>query len=151
MAASLLGLAGFLQKNGGQVSLLMPEEILSSLFFLEKNFPIVSRLSHARDFVLIFNTEKNPIANIRTEKNKTQCLIRISPEKGVINPKDFSFLPADFNYDWLFLVGVPSLEKVGTPYFDNPDLFFELTKINLDNQNDNEAYAQINLVDGAAC
>ena len=39
MAASLLGLAGFLQKNGGQVSLLMPEEILSSLFFLEKISP----------------------------------------------------------------------------------------------------------------
>lgn len=142
--ASILGLAGIIKKLGGKATLLLPEGTPAQLFFLEKPFPVIGKISHARDFVLIFNTQENKITNIRTENNEKECSIRITPEKGSINPKDFSFVPADFAYGWLGILGASSLEKVGQSYFENPDLFFEIPKINIDNQTDNEKYGQIN-------
>lgn len=144
MTASLLGMAGIIKKLGGKPALLLPEGVPAQLSFLQKDFVILDKISHARDFVLVFDTQENKIANVRTENGPAKCSIRITPEKGVINPKDFSFVPADFSYGWLVLLGISSLKKIGTAYFDNPDLFFEIPKINIDNQTENENYGQIN-------
>jgi len=144
MIASLLGMAGIIKKIGGRVTVLLPDGVPAPLSFLKINFPLIDKISHSRDFVLIFNTQNNKIANIQTKNDHQECSIRITPEKGTINPKDFSFVPADFSYGWLLLLGVPRLEKIGKPYFDNPDLFFEIPKINIDNQAENEEYGQIN-------
>ena len=148
--SSLLAMSCFLQKIGIQTDILLPEGLPSTLNFLGKNFPIVNKLQYIRDFVLVFNTEKNPIAKVQTEKREREYLIRITPQKGTIHPKDFSFIPADFSYGWLMILGANGLGKIGQPYLENPDLFFEIPKINIDNQTENEKYGQINWLEETA-
>ena len=107
----------------------------------------IDSLDGSRDFLLIFNTQHNKIINIKTEEKDDEVIIRVTPEKGTIDPRDFSLAPADFKYDLIVIIGAPQLESLGEIYQKNTDLFFEVPKININNNSDNEDYAQVNIVD----
>ncbi len=127
--------------------LLSPGSVPQKLEFLKKPDKIKSDLIGVRDFLLYFNTKNNRIIDIKTEQQPDKYVIRLTPEKGTIDPKDFSFVPADFNYNLVIVVGATSLDALGKIYQDNTDLFFEVPKINLDNQSANDNFGQVNAVD----
>ncbi len=121
----------------------------TSLSFLSqpKEEDFISDLDGTRDFLLIFNTKYNKIINITTDKTEDETTIRLTPEKGTIDPRDFSLAPADFKYDLVIVIGAPTLETLGEIYQKNTDFFFEVPKININNDSENDDYGQVNLVD----
>ena len=137
---------------------LKKKEISSTLAFtdrlkaLEKyNFlalpeNIVSEIRGAKDFVLIFNTRENKIISARTESGDNEFKIFITPEHGSIDPRDFSFIPADFKYDLIVSLNAPDKESLGEIYEKNPDIFYEVPVVNIDHHSHNEKFGQINLV-----
>ena len=145
--SSAFGLCHLLDGLKKEVSLFYDRNIPQKLSFLEKPKKIESELSGARDFIINFNTKHNKIIDVKTKEGEQDFIIQITPEKGSINPKDFSFIPANFKYDLIIIIGASSLEKLGDIYFKNTDLFFEIPKANIDTQSNNENYGQVNLVD----
>ncbi len=123
------------------------EELKKLYHFLPEYSLILSKISGVRDFILSFNTENNDIKDVRWRKESGHLDIIITPDRGSIDPRDFSFLPAKFSYDLLFVLGVVDFNSLGETYEKNSDLFFELPIVNLDNNPANESYAQLNLVD----
>lgn len=111
---------------------------------------IKNSVSGARDFVLSFNTSSNKIMGVRTEEAQGELRIYITPDRGAIDPRDFSFIPAKFKYDLVFVLGACDLEQLGKIYEDNADLFFEVPVVNVDNKSENENFGKINLVDMTA-
>jgi len=146
---SAIGIYHFTKKLQKSPTLFLDGVIPTRLSFLSPP-PISSSIHSARDFVLVFNTQKNKIIDIKTDQTENQLTIRLTTQKGFINPKDFSFSPSKFKYDLIFLVGVPALEKLGKYYYDNTDLFFEVPKINLDHHSSNNNYGQVNLTEATA-
>ena len=142
-ATALCLLLQKLQKN---CVLFLKNPLPEKLSYLEKPEKILSNLSGARDFIIIFNTNKNKILSVQTKEKENEYEIIVTPEKGAINPKDFSFVPAQFKYDLLIILGAESLDKMGKTYYENTDLFFEVPKINIDNHTSNENFGQVNLV-----
>jgi nanoRNase/pAp phosphatase (c-di-AMP/oligoRNAs hydrolase) len=140
-------IARILEKMQKTSSLLLNFEIPQRLSFLEKPKNTISNLSGIRDFVLLFNTSKNKILNIKHEEKSNQYEIRITPQKGTIDPRDFSFMPADFRFDLIIILGAENIEKLGKSYAENTDLFFEVPKINLDNHSGNSEFGQLNIID----
>ena len=120
---------------------------LERFSFLEKPESIISSLAGARDFVLSFNTKNNKITNVKTERVEDELRIFITPEKGSIDPRDFSFIPAKFKYDLVIAVGAPDKESIGRIYEENPDIFYEVPVVNIDHHTENDQFGQINLVD----
>lgn len=116
------------------------------LSFLPKPQSIKKELSKARDFILSFNTSKNKIADVKTERSEDELRIYITPEKGAIRPQDFSFIPAKFKYDLVVVLGSPDKESLGKTFEDNPDIFYEVPIINIDNHSNNEEFGQINII-----
>ncbi len=114
--------------------------------FLPEYSPVISDLSGVRDFILSFNTKENNIENVRWEKHNDHLDIFITPEKGSVNPKDFSFIPAKFNYDMIMTLGVSDFSDLGEAYNQNSDLFFELPIANIDNNPGNDNYGQLNII-----
>lgn len=112
--------------------------------------PTPEKISHeilgARDFVLAFATKYNKIIDVRTEKSPEELRIFITPEKGSIDPRDFSFIPASFKYDLVLALGCPDHAASGKIYTENPDIFFEVPVVNIDFKGSNENFGQINLV-----
>lgn len=85
--------------------------------------------------------------NVRTETAPDELRIYLTPENGAIDPRDFSFIPAKFKFDLAIVIGSPDKEHLGKIYEENPDIFYELPLINIDNHSDNELFGQVNLVD----
>ncbi len=140
----------FLKKMQKNAVIFWNKKIPEKLSFLAKPKKIINDLSGSRDFVIIFNTEKNKIMKVETEEERKEYRIKVTPEKGSISPKDFSFVPAEFKYDLAITVGAPSLESFKKIYFENTDLFFEVPKVNIDYHSGNDNYGQVNLTDMTA-
>lgn len=114
--------------------------------FLSRPENILHSISGARDFILSFNTKYNKILGSRAEKLEDEFKIYITPERGSIDPRDFSFIPASFKYDLVVAFDCPDKEATGKIYEENPDIFYEIPVINIDHHSNNENFGQINLV-----
>lgn len=123
---------------------------LDAFPLLTRPTTILSDLAGARDFVLSFNTEHNPILDIRTERLEKEVRISLTPAQGTIDPRDFSFVLASYRYDLIITLGAPDKDSLGKMYGEHPDLFFETPLINIDRHPENEHFGQLNLVDVTA-
>jgi bifunctional oligoribonuclease and PAP phosphatase NrnA len=139
----------FLKKMGTEATVVMPnnDQQFDRFSFLAKPEDVIENLAGARDFVLSFDTERNKITNVRTERDGGQLNIFITPEKGSIDPRDFSFIPAKFKYDLVIVLGSPDKESLGKVYEENPDIFYEVPVINIDHHGENDNFGQLNIVD----
>jgi phosphoesterase RecJ-like protein len=147
---SALALYFFLQKKNLHPTLSLSGNIPQKYSFLPQPETILNEISGARDFVLSFDTSFNKIVSIKSEERDNKFNIFLTPEKGAIDPRDFSFIPAKFKYDLLVVVGASDLENLGKVYESNPDLFFEVPIVNIDHKSNNENFGQINLVEVTA-
>jgi len=124
-----------------------PLNNIAKLNFLPKPDNLYNNVLSARDFILSFNTKYNRITSVKTKELPEETRIYITPENGTIDPRDFSFIPAEFKYDLLVCLNSPDKESFGKIFEDNPDIFYEVPIINIDNHSTNDNFGQINLVD----
>lgn len=139
----------FLRKKDIEATIVISKDnpYFERFSFLEKPENIIESLAGARDFVLSFNTKFNKITNVKTQRVEDELRIFITPEKGSIDPRDFSFIPAKFKYDLVIAVGCADKESIGKVYEENPDIFYEVPVVNIDHHTENDQFGQINLVD----
>ncbi|HRY82555.1 MAG TPA: DHH family phosphoesterase [Candidatus Moranbacteria bacterium] len=137
----------FLEKLNILPAIAFSNHLSEKFTFLPRPQNILSEISGARDFVLSFNTAQNKIMRVRHEEKGDIFNILVTPEKGSIDPRDFSFILAKFKYDLAIVIGCSDLEKLGKLYLDNTDLFFEVPIVNIDHKSDNDNFGQINLTD----
>lgn len=138
----------FLQKKEINATLAFSDKLENSgkFHFLPQPEKVISKISGARDFILVFNTRYNKIINVKTETGEEEFKIYITPERGSIDPRDFSFVPAKFKYDLAVVLGSPDKESLGKLYEENPDFFYEIPIINIDSHSTNDNFGQINIV-----
>lgn len=115
-------------------------------FLLQPNH-LRETLTGARDFVLSFDTKRNKIISMRTEENVDSYRIYITPEKGSVDPRDFSFIPASFMFDLVIVLDAPDKESLGKLYENNADIFYEVPVINIDHHPKNDHFGQLSIVD----
>ena len=129
-----------------------PYEDTHSLNFLPRpqNTSITHSISGSRDLILSFNTKYNKILHVRTEPHDDHLEIHITPEHGMVDSRDFSFLPGKFPYDIIIAIGAVEKESMGKIYDDMPDVFYEIPIINIDNKSANEQYGQVNIINAVA-
>jgi len=151
---SLLAWGFFIGKINGDKfpTLYLPryKELKKIYSFLPEYDSVIEEISGVRDFILSFNVKENDIKNVRWKKENEHLDIIITPEKGSIDPRDFSFIPARFSYDLLFIIGTADFSEMGKAYERNSDLFFELPIINIDTNTGNDNYGQLNIVNPVA-
>lgn len=118
--------------------------------FLPTPEKILSSLAGSKDFVLIFNTENNPISTVKTDRREKELRIYLTPDKGAIDPRDFSFVPAELKYDLVVTFGCLDKESLGKLYEESADVLFEMPIVNIDYHSENENFGQVNIVDMTA-
>lgn len=126
------------------------EAAMKKLSFLPTPEKVLHELTGTQDFVLSFNTKFNKIIDIKTEKLEEELRVYITPEKGSIDPRDFSFIPSRFKYDVLIILGSPDRESLGKVFEESPDIFYEVPVINIDFHSSNDRFGQMNIVDISA-
>ncbi|MCK4635593.1 MAG: hypothetical protein KAT32_01920 [Candidatus Moranbacteria bacterium] len=148
--SSGLGLSHFCDQKNIQTTLayIDPQENQKSINFLEmpKNTNITHSLTGSRDLILSFKTKYNNILKTRTERLEDEFRIYITPEQGMVDSRDFSFMPAKFPYNLIITLGMTERESAGKIHDEVPDLFYEMPVINIDNKNENNQFGQLNIV-----
>ncbi|MFZ2881503.1 MAG: DHH family phosphoesterase, partial [Candidatus Moraniibacteriota bacterium] len=147
---SAWALSIFLSKKNIKTTIVSPDQDENKVAFLPRPENVISTISGAREFVLSFNTTRNKITGLRQETVGDFFNVYLTPEKGSIDPRDFSFILAKFKYDLIIVLDSPDLENLGKVYINNSDLFFEVPIVNIDHRSNNENFGQINLVDSKA-
>ncbi len=139
----------FLEKKGIEASLAFCDEFneAEKFNFLSRPKNISNNIPEAKEFILVFNTRYNKIRNVKPELGEDELKIFITPEKGSIDPRDFSFIPAKSKYDLVVIFNSPDKESLGKIFEENPDIFYEVPIINIDHHPNNENFGQVNLVD----
>ncbi|MEA3322904.1 MAG: hypothetical protein U9Q12_01670 [Patescibacteria group bacterium] len=129
-----------------------PYEQISLFEFLPQPTPtdIIHSIAGTRDLIVTFNTKYNKILNVKTEQVADEFKIHVTPERGMIDSRDFSFVPGKFPYDIIITIGATDKESMGKLYEEIPDIFYELPIINIDNKSANEQFGQINIVSAIA-
>ncbi len=147
--SAALALAVFLEKLNKSVTVAGDHITANakSLEFLGSPSTIVDTLSAPREFILSFNTKQNDITSIRTERTDTTYNIFITPERGSIDPRDFSFIPAKFAFDVIITIGAPDKDSFGKISDSNPDIFYEVPIINIDHHSENDRFGQVPFID----
>ncbi len=142
------GLAHLLEKVGLNVTVAFsdPNHCLDLYSFLPKPKKIINSLAGSRDFVITFKTKHNKITNVETVETDSELTIKVTPEHGIIDSRDFSFGLASFPYDLMITVGLDNKESSGAIYKDMPDIFFDIPIVNIDNKSSNENIGQLNIV-----
>lgn len=138
----------FLEKKGIVPTLAFVDGFneLERFKFLPKPENISSSIAEAKEFILVFNTKYNKISNVKPEFFDDELRISITPEKGSIDPRDFSFIPAKSKYDAIVVLDSPDKETLGKIFEENPDIFYEVPLINIDHHSNNENFGQVNIV-----
>ena len=140
----------FLKHRSIEPTIAFSNNLSPKYSFLPRPEKILTEISGARTFVLSFDTTRNKIVDLKTEERENKYNIYLKPEKGALDPRDFSFILAKFQFDLIVVMDSPDLEKLGKIYESNPDLFFEVPVVDIDYRSNNENFGQINLVDVTA-
>jgi len=129
-----------------------PYEHVSLFEFLPqpKSTEIVHSIAGSRDLIISFKTKYNKILNVKTQQTDDEFNIYVTPERGMIDSRDFSFVPGKFPYDIIITIGATDKESMGKLYEEIPDIFYELPIINIDNKNSNEQFGQVNIINTVA-
>lgn len=142
------GLSHFIRNTGSQVTIAFKS--LDGTKEMYDFLPIPERyqdsLTSSRDFVLTFKTSHNDITNVRSERVDDEVRVYVTPERGMVDSKDFSFGLDSFPYDAMIAIGGSDKEAFGSLLTEIPDIFYDVPVVNIDNKSDNEDFGKINIV-----
>ena len=142
---SALALCGALGKLNKNAQFIVPEEIPAKFEFLPKSNSLSCEILKEREFILSVKNPGNHINNLYYEKNEELLHIYLGT-KEKIEEKDLKLIRSH-PFDLIFTLNAYGLEYLGKAFEYNPELFFEIPIINIDNRLENENFGQINLVD----
>lgn len=120
-----------LEKTGKNATIVIDNEIDSSV---------------SKKAIISVDSSEQNIKQIRYEKNGRTIKIVLDFVGEDFNEENINLSNIDNSFDLIITIGVHSLASLESLLEDNFKLFYEKTIINIDNNESNEGYGQINVV-----
>lgn len=144
---SALALYATLLKLGKEAVVAISDPAPIIYNFLPEISEIKTDFSGTRDFVVSVD-----ITNIKPDKvlykvNGNKLDIIITPKIGQYEKSQLSCGVGGFNFDAIIILDSPDLERIGSLYEQNSEIFFEIPTVNIDHHAGNDHFGKINLVD----
>mgnify|MGYP005839020565 CR=1 FL=1 len=150
--SALIALGLFLEKNGKDVDMITSGAVPEVLSFLPQADKIKKDINTSKNFKISLDTSEINVDQFSYDfdKDNKKLNIYITPEGGTFTKDHISTDMLGFGYDAILIISCSDFEKLGKLYTKNSDLFYETEVINLDSNNANEQYGEVNLVDSTA-
>jgi len=146
---STLALALVLKKIGKEVTAVCAEALPENLRFLPSTDHLSPTFSSTKDFIIAINTSKIKVEKLGyknlPEENKLN--IMVTPLNGSLKSEDVTFSFGAYHYDLIIVLDSPDLERLGSFYDANNELFYETPVINIDHHAGNDYFGKVNWVD----
>lgn len=120
------------------------------LKFLGDEIGVKPAASNLRQVTINVDLARGKVSDLSYDIKDGRLQIFLTPDSGALEPKDVSVKNSDFRHDLVITVDSPSLNSLGELYEHASELFFARPIINIDHNNSNEHYGQLNAVDFSA-
>lgn len=140
----------FLRKLQKDADVASSGRVPDALRFLPDLQNLQTGISLGSSLVVALNTGAKKLAELSYQTNEDSVNIFLKSKTEPFVPEDISFSQERFPVDLMIILGCSGLPALGRLFEDNPDLFYETPKINIDNKAANELFGAVNLVDVTA-
>ncbi|MCX6808475.1 MAG: bifunctional oligoribonuclease/PAP phosphatase NrnA [Candidatus Berkelbacteria bacterium] len=144
---SILALSASLRKLGKEVLAVCNDPAPAVYNFLPEVQSVSQNFAGHRDFVVSLDVSKVRADKIMYKLNGTKLDIIITPQGGQFGHADLSTCEGCFHFEAIVVLDSPDLERLGSPYEKNPEIFFDVPVVNIDHHPGNDQFGKINLVD----
>ena len=144
---SILGLLMTLRKLGKEALAVCNDVSPATFNFLPEINSLAQNFAGSRDFVISLNISSVKADKVMYRINDDHLDIIITPQNGQFNEKMISYKSGGFNFDLMIILDCTDLERLGSPYEKNPEIFFETPVVNIDHHPGNDHFGKVNLVD----
>lgn len=144
---SMLALQMTLTKLGKEAVIVSSEDVPTSFSFLPATDTITKDFSSKRDFIISIDTSKIQAEKLLYKSKDDHLEVVITPKDGQFDSTMVTFPQGSFNFDVVLVLDCPALERLGSIYEENPDLFYETPVVNIDHHAGNDHFGRINMVD----
>lgn len=122
-------------------------EIAANYAFLSEIKNLVKEFKDTKDFVISLDVSKVQAEKVLYKMNGDKLNIIVSPKEGEFKPEMLSSASAGHRFDLIVVLDCPDLERLGSIYESNAELFFDVPVVNIDHHPGNDMFGAINLVD----
>lgn len=144
---SLLAFYLTLKRLDKEVIMACSDAAPASLQYLQNVGEINQNFAGARDFVISLDVNDIKADKIMYKIIDNKLNVIITPKKGQYDEKMVSFPKGSFNFDAIIVLDSSDLDRLGTFYEENPEIFFEVPVVNIDHHAGNAQFGKINLID----
>ena len=145
-----MALSLHLKQQSKFVQIFSSSKDVPPLGFLSEKPAITSNFGNSAEFTIKVLSRNAKPKQLRYEKDNDDLLIYITPESGKFGEQDIELLPASQDFDLLIMIGVSSMESLGELYSKNSELFYQSTKIAINNNIEQEYYAALTWVEASS-
>lgn len=145
--SSLLAFHLFLNKIGKKNDPIAQMEKMKDLDFLPAFSTLKSNLKGAKDFIISLDISRTKVEQFKYNIKDNKLNIYITPSNGCFEPRDIETKKGKSKYDLIITLSTPALEKLGSLYEENAEIFYESPLVNIDCHPNNENFGEINLVE----
>jgi len=144
---SLIAFYLTLKRLDKEVTMVCDDLSPASFKYLNETKEIAQEFVGTRDFVISLDIKENKANKIMYKVEGDKLNIIITPKKGKIDQKMVSFPPGNYNFDAIIVLDSADLDRLGSVYEENPDIFYEVPVVNIDHHPGNAQFGKINLID----
>lgn len=135
------------QRDNKKTTIFTSSRDLPKLSFLNFTPQIHSSFGKGNELVLKVMGDKVKPTQLRYEKSGNDLLVYVGSTEGVLSSNQVEVLPPLDNYDLFIIIGATNLESLGTIYFDNTEKFFQTPKVCINNDIEQEYFANLTWVE----
>jgi phosphoesterase RecJ-like protein len=145
---SILALYLSLKKLGKEVTAVC-NDLPSVVFnYLPDLNAVQQNFAGSRDFVISLDISKAKADKVMYKVNGDKLDIIITPKSGSqFSSEMISSCDGCFHFEAIVVLDSPDLERIGSPYEKNPEIFYDVPVINIDHHPGNDNFGKINLID----
>jgi phosphoesterase RecJ-like protein len=131
----------------GKKTLAVCADGISSVFSYMPVEKISLDLKGERDFVISLDVSQIKADKFLYKVEDGHINFIVTPKTGQFTPEMVSYPGGKFRFDLIIILDCQDLDRLGKPYEENSDLFYETPIINIDHHAGNDHFGKINLVD----
>jgi phosphoesterase RecJ-like protein len=144
---SILALYLSLKKMGKDVTAVCGDKAPPIFDYLPETKEISQNFISTRDFIVSLDISKVKADKVMYKVDDNKLNFIITPNGGHFNKEMISSQEGDFHFEVIVVLDSTDLERIGTPYEKNPEIFYDVPVVNIDHHAGNDQFGKINLVD----
>lgn len=152
---SILALYLSLKKLGKDVVAVCNDPAPAVFEYLPQIKEISQNFANGRDFVIALDVSQVKADKVMYKVVGDKLNIIITPATGPegapfggnFTPEMVTTTAGSFNFEAVIVLDSTDLERIGSPYEKNPEVFYEIPVVNIDHHAGNDQFGKINWVD----